>query len=155
MRFWVADPGTVGKLLAFVLHLPECAKDGGIGMSLNKILLLGHLGKDPEMRFLPSGKQTAQFNVATNRRYKVEGEIREETEWFYVVAFGRLAEICGDYLKKGRQVFVEGRMRTRSWEDNERKKHYRTEVIAEGIRLIGKANGNGKQESVVDGDEPF
>ena len=126
-------------------------------MSLNKILLLGHLGSDPEVRFLPSGKQTAQFNVATNRKYKLEGQIREETEWFHVVAFGRLAEICGEYLKKGKQVFIEGRMRTRNWTDNGGQKHYRTEVVAEGMRLIGKAGGNGNKPSdpPVEDDEPF
>jgi single-strand DNA-binding protein len=111
-------------------------------MSLNKILLLGNLGSDPEVRFMPSGKQTTQFSLATNRKYKMEGQIREETEWFQIVAFGRLAEICSEFLKKGRQVFIEGRMRTRSWTDNAGQKHYRTEVIAEGMRLIGKTNGS-------------
>ena len=115
-------------------------------MSLNKILLLGHLGKDPEIRFLPSGKQTAQFNLATNRKYKIEGQLREETEWFHVVAFGRLAEICGEFLKKGRQVFLEGRIRTRNWTDNAGQKHYRTEVILETMRLIGKSNGAGSSQ---------
>lgn len=112
-------------------------------MSLNKILLLGNLGSDPEVRFMPSGKQTAQFSLATNRRYKIEGQVREETEWFQIVAFGRLAEICSEFLKKGKQVFIEGRMRTRNWTDNSGQKHYRTEVIAEGMRLIGKANTAG------------
>lgn len=129
-------------------------------MSLNKILLLGNLGSDPEVRFLPSGKQTAQFSLATNRKYKLEGQIREETEWFQVVAFGRLAEIASEYLKKGKQVFVEGRMRTRTWLDNDQKKHYRTEVIVEGLRLIGaKPNGDGiRVESASDqenSDDPF
>jgi single-strand DNA-binding protein len=123
-------------------------------MSLNKILLLGHLGSDPEVRYLPSGKQTTQFRIATNRRYKVEGQVREETEWFQVVAFGRLAEICGEFLKKGKQVFIEGRMHTRNWVDGNNQKHYRTEVVAEGMRLIGKANGsNGNRETQVDTQE--
>jgi single-strand DNA-binding protein len=127
-------------------------------MSLNKILLLGHLGSDPEIRYLPSGKQAAQFRIATNRRYKVEGQIRDETEWFQIVAFGRLAEICGEFLKKGRQVFIEGRIRTRNWVDGNNQKHYRTEVIAEGMRLIGKANGsNGNRETQMQSEdsEPF
>lgn len=126
-------------------------------MSLNKILLLGHLGKDPEIRFLPSGKQTAQFNLATNRRYKMEGQLREETEWFHVVAFGRLAEICGEFLKKGRQVFLEGRIRTRNWTDNAGQKHYRTEVILETMRLIGKANGGAHSSTTEDptDSDPF
>jgi single-strand DNA-binding protein len=126
-------------------------------MSLNKILLLGHLGSDPEIRYLPSGKQAAQFRIATNRRYKVEGQIRDETEWFQIVAFGRLAEICGEFLKKGRQVFIEGRMRTRNWVDGNNQKHYRTEVIAEGMRLIGKTNGNGHRDMQAQSEdsEPF
>ena len=128
-------------------------------MSLNKILLLGNLGSDPEVRFLPSGKPTAQFSLATNRRYKVEGQLKEETEWFSVVAFGRLAEIASEFLKKGKQVFIEGRMRTRNWTDNSGQKHFRTEVIAEGLRLIG-AKPNGSSGSVVpeansESDEPF
>jgi single-strand DNA-binding protein len=123
-------------------------------MSLNKILLLGHLGSDPEIRYLPSGKQAAQFRMATNRRYKVEGQIRDETEWFQVVAFGRLAEICGEFLRKGRQVFIEGRMHTRNWVDGNNQKHYRTEVVAEGMRLIGKANGlNTNRETQVETQE--
>jgi single-strand DNA-binding protein len=123
-------------------------------MSLNKILLLGHLGSDPEIRYLPSGKQAAQFRMATNRRYKVEGQIRDETEWFQVVAFGRLAEICGEFLRKGRQVFIEGRMHTRNWVDGNNQKHYRTEVVAEGMRLIGKANGlNANRETQVETQE--
>ena len=110
-------------------------------MSMNKILLLGNLGSDPEVRFMPSGKQTTQFSLATNRKYKIEGQLREETEWFHIVAFGRLAEIASEFLKKGKQVFIEGRMHTRNWTDSGGQKHYRTEVIAEGLRLIGKANG--------------
>ena len=125
-------------------------------MSLNKILLLGHLGSDPEVRYLPSGKPTAQFRMATNRRYKIEGQIRDETEWFQVVAFGRLAEICGEFLKKGKPVFIEGRMRTRNWTDGGGQKHYRTEVIAEAMQLIGKANGsNANRETQEQDSEPF
>lgn len=125
-------------------------------MSLNKVLLLGNLGSDPEVRFLPSGNKTAQFSVATNRKYKLEGQVKEETEWFHIVAFGRLAEICGEYLKKGRQVFIEGRVRTRNWTDNEGQKHYRTEVVAEAMRLIGaKPNGDKPDDTIADSDDPF
>jgi single-strand DNA-binding protein len=129
-------------------------------MSLNKILLIGNLGSDPEIRYTRSGKPAAQFSLATNLRYKTEGELREETEWFRVVAFGRLAEICGEYLKKGKPVFIEGRIRTRNWTDGGGQKHYRTEVVAEGMRLIGKGNGpngnKGVQEPEQDQDqEPF
>lgn len=129
-------------------------------MSLNKILVIGNLGKDPEIRYLPSGKPTANFSLAANRKYKVEGELKEETEWFNVVAFGRLAEVCGEFLKKGRPVFVEGRMRTRNWIDSSGIKHYKTEVIAEAMTLMGKPGGNGQAESPMvsepaDSDSPF
>jgi len=114
-------------------------------MSLNKIMLIGNLGSDPEMRYLPgSGKPVVSFRMATNRRYKVEGEVRDEVEWFSIVAFGRLAEICQEFLKKGKQVYVGGRMRTHNWLDQQGAKHYKTEVIAEEMRLIGsRPNGNG------------
>jgi single-strand DNA-binding protein len=115
-------------------------------MSLNKVLLIGNLGSDPDIRFTAAGKQIVVFPVATNRRYKVDGEIRDETEWFSVVAFGRLAEICSEFLKKGRPVFIEGRLKTRSWADAQGGKHYRTEVIAEGLRLIGKRNEQPRAE---------
>ena len=111
-------------------------------MSLNKVMIIGHLGKDPEVRYLPSGKPTANFSVAANHRYKVEGEVKEETEWFNIVVYGRLAEVCSEYLKKGRPVYLEGRMRTRNWLDSSGNKHYRSEVIVETMQLIGpKPNG--------------
>lgn len=118
-------------------------------MSLNKVLIIGNLGRDPEIRYLPSGKPMATFSLAASRRYKVEGEVKEETEWFNVVAFGRLAEICGEFLKKGRPLFVEGRVKTRNWLDNSGVKHYRTEIIAEAMTLMGKPPGNGQPEPTV------
>ena len=110
-------------------------------MSLNKILIIGNLGSDPNVRYLPSGKPAASFSVATNRRYKIEGQLKEEVEWFSVVAFGRLAEICSEFLRKGKPVFIEGRMKTRNWTDGNGAVHYRTEVIAEGMRMIGGRQG--------------
>jgi single-strand DNA-binding protein len=132
-------------------------------MSLNKVLIIGNLGSDPDVRYLPSGKPATSFRIATNRQYKIEGELRKEVEWFSVVAFGRLAEICAEYLRKGKPVFIEGRMKTRNWTDANGAVHYRTEVIAEGMRLIGgKANdGNHSTQSEVppepepEPDEPF
>ena len=125
-------------------------------MSLNKILLIGNLGSDPEMRSLPSGKKAAQFSLATNRKYKIEGQVRAETEWFQIVAFGRLAEICGEFLKKGKSVFIEGRIHTSNWIDNAGQKHYRTQVVAEGMRMIGKGNGSGENHESAEADpEPF
>lgn len=136
---------------------------GGKLMSLNKVLLIGNLGSDPEVRYTPAGKQVVSFRVATNRRYKVEGEVREETEWFSIVGFGRMAEICSEYLKKGKSVFVEGRMQTQSWVDAAGVKHYRSQVIIENMRMIGGPNGNKAAPSeeahaedvVPDPDEPF
>ena len=125
-------------------------------MSLNKILLIGNLGSDPEIRYMPSGKKTAEFSLATNRRYKVEGQLRSDTEWFRIVAFGRLAEICGEFLKKGKSVFIEGRIHTSNWVDNAGQKHFRTQVIAEGMRMIGaKNNGNESHASESPDEEPF
>jgi single-strand DNA-binding protein len=132
-------------------------------MSLNKILIIGNLGSDPNIRYLPSGKPAASFSVATNRRYKIEGQLKEEVEWFSVVAFGRLAEICAEFLKKGKPVFVEGRMKTRNWTDANGAVHYRTEVVAEVMRMIGgrqngeRSSSNESSES-IDSDlpeEPF
>jgi single-strand DNA-binding protein len=127
-------------------------------MSLNKILLIGNLGADPEVRYTPAGKPITSFRMATNRRYKVEGEVREETEWFSVVAFGRMAEICSEFLKKGKSIFVEGRMQTRSWVDAEGAKHFRSQVIVESMRMIGGPNGKpGAVEDMAQAsdDEPF
>jgi single-strand DNA-binding protein len=137
-------------------------KSGGLSMSLNKVLIIGNLGSDPDVRYLPSGKPATSFRIATNRQYKIEGELRKEVEWFSVVAFGRLAEICSEYLRKGKPVFIEGRMKTRNWTDANGAVHYRTEVIAEGMRLIGGRtnDGNRSNQSEVppeqpDPDEPF
>lgn len=130
-------------------------------MSLNKVLIIGNLGSDPDVRYLPSGKPAASFRIATNRQYKIEGELRKEVEWFSVVAFGRLAEICSEYLRKGKPVFIEGRMKTRNWTDANGAVHYRTEVIAEGMRLIGGRTNDGNRStqpevpSEPDPDEPF
>jgi len=130
-------------------------------MSLNKVLIIGNLGSDPDVRYLPSGKPATSFRIATNRQYKIEGELRKEVEWFSIVAFGRLAEICAEYLRKGKPVFIEGRMKTRNWTDANGAVHYRTEVIAEGMRLIGGRtnDGNRNTQSEVppepDPDEPF
>ncbi|MBN1954494.1 MAG: single-stranded DNA-binding protein [Anaerolineae bacterium] len=105
---------------------------------LNKVMIIGNLGRDPEMRYTPSGRPVTSFSVATTRGWtNAEGERREETEWFNVVAWGNLAEICKQHLYKGRQVYIEGRLQTRGWEDAEGKKHYRTELVAHDMILLG------------------
>ncbi|MBN1260643.1 MAG: single-stranded DNA-binding protein [Anaerolineae bacterium] len=104
---------------------------------LNKVMIIGHLGRDPEMRFTASGKPVAAFNVATSRRWTDnEGENQEETEWFHVVAWGGLAELCKKRLNKGSQVYVEGRLQTRSWEGPEGKHYYRTELVAQEMIFL-------------------
>ena len=105
--------------------------------SLNKVMIIGNVGRDPEMRYTPSGAPVTTFSVATSFRWNSkEGEPREETEWFTVVAWNRLAEQCSQYLTKGRKVYIEGRLRTRSWEGQDGQKHYRTEVIASTMLML-------------------
>ncbi len=103
-------------------------------MSLNKCMIIGNLGRDPEMRYTPNGQAVTQFTVAVNRNYKnASGDWQEETEWFRVVAWGPLAERTAEYLRKGRKVYVEGRLQTRQWEDREGQKRYTTELIAQTV----------------------
>ncbi len=105
---------------------------------LNKVMIIGQLGRDPEMRYTPSGRPVTSFSVTTTRSWtSAEGDRREETEWFNVVAWGNLAEICKQYLRKNQPVYVEGRLQTRGWEDQEGKKHFRTELVANEVIILG------------------
>lgn len=105
---------------------------------LNKVLLIGNLGCDPEMRYTPSGRPVTSFSLSTSRSWtSAEGERREETEWFNIVTWGSLAEICKQYLSEGQQVYIEGRLQTRGWEDETGKKHFRTEVVANEMIMLG------------------
>lgn len=108
---------------------------------LNKVMIIGNLGQDPEMRYTPSGRPLTKFQLATNRSWtSAEGEKKTETEWFTIVAWGKLAEICNQYLSKGRQVYIEGRLHTRYWKDEEGATHASVEVVAqEMIMLDGKS----------------
>jgi single-strand DNA-binding protein len=119
--------------------------DGGIeemGRGLNKVMIIGNLGRDPEMRYTPSGKPVTSFSMASSRSWvSSDGERREETEWFNVVAWGNLAEICNQHLSKGQQVYIEGRLQTRSWEDDNGQKHFRTEVVANEMIILGNRIG--------------
>lgn len=111
---------------------------------LNKCMVIGHLGRDPEMRYTANGSAVTTFSVATSRRYTSNGEQREETEWFNVVTWNRLAETCAQYLQKGRLVYVEGRLQTRSWDDQATgQKRYRTELIAEEVKFLGGGRDGG------------
>jgi single-strand DNA-binding protein len=103
-------------------------------MSLNKVMIIGNLGRDPEMRYTPNGQPVTQFTVAVNRNYKNQaGEWQEETEWFRIVAWGPLAERTAEYLRKGRKVYVEGRLQTRQWEGQDGQKRYTTELVANAV----------------------
>ncbi|MBZ0252974.1 MAG: single-stranded DNA-binding protein, partial [Candidatus Methylomirabilis sp.] len=107
-------------------------------------MLIGNLGRDPEIRYLPSGGQVANFSIATTDKWKnKEGNMEDRTEWHNIVAFGRLAEICGEYLRKGKQVYIEGRLQTRSWEDKDGNKRYMTEIVAREMQMLGRRDDAG------------
>jgi single-strand DNA-binding protein len=119
-------------------------KDKGMAKgTVNKVILLGRLGADPDIRYSASGTAVAKFNVATND-YDPSSETKERTEWHRVVAFGKTAEIAGNYLSKGRQVYIEGSLRTQQWEDAQGVKRYTTEIIVREMQLLGGAGGAGE-----------
>jgi single-strand DNA-binding protein len=110
---------------------------------MNKIIVIGNLGRDPEMRYTPSGQAVTSFSVASSRRYRTgDGEQREETEWFNVSAFGRLSEICNQYLTRGQQVYVEGRLRGRSYTDRDGQPRYSLEITATEMQMLGRRGEN-------------
>ena len=122
--------------------------------SLNRVMIIGNIGNEPEMRFTPSGKPTTQFRVAVNTKYTgTNGESKEETEWFSVVTWGKTAELCNQYLHKGSPVYVEGRNKTRNWADQEGKKHYRTELVAGRVLFLGSSNRQAPAEPSDDGGD--
>ncbi len=111
---------------------------------INKVILVGNLGKDPEVSYTPSGMAVAKFSIATSERWKDKnsGEMQERTEWHRITAFGRLGEICGEYLSKGRQVYIEGRLQTSSWE-KDGVTRYSTDIIANEMKMLGsKSSGD-------------
>ena len=117
-------------------------------VSLNKVMVIGNIGGDPEMRFTPNGHPVTSFRVATNWTFTTpEGERKQETEWFNVVTWNRLAEQCNQFLSKGRLVYVEGRLRTRSWEGQDGQKHFRTEVIANRVTFLDRQGQTAVSES--------
>jgi single-strand DNA-binding protein len=115
------------------------------GKSVNKVILLGNLGKDPEVKYTPSGTPVAKLALATNERFKdKDGQWQDRTEWHNVVVWQRLAEIAGEYLKKGSKVYIEGRLQTRSWDDKQtNQKRYMTEVVASDLVLLGGRGDGG------------
>lgn len=134
--------------------------------SVNKAILLGNLGRDPEVRYTPAGQAVTSFSIATTEvRKNKDGEKTEYTEWHKIVAWGRLGEICGEYLSKGKSVYIEGQIRTREWEDKEGNKRWTTEIVANNMQMLGSPGGGGgardsskssKSEEPTDmGGEPF
>ena len=126
---------------------------------VNKVIIIGRLGADPEVRYTPSGSAVANFSVATSEQWTDKsGEKQERTEWHRIVAWGRTGEICGEYLHKGKQVYVEGRLQTRSWEDRDGNKRYTTEIVAQTVQMLGSPSGREQQASSPEdrfsGDEP-
>lgn len=132
-------------------------EDESTPLCLNRVMVIGNLGRDPEMRYTPGGQAVTSFNLAATRTWiTADGDRRDATEWFNVVSWGSLAEICNQYLTKGRRVYIEGELRTRGWEQPDGKKHFRTELVANEMILLGPRP---KQESAeealeLDRDEP-
>ncbi len=123
---------------------------------LNKVMLIGHLGRDPEMRYTPSGRPVTTFSVASSRSWSTaDGDTRSETEWFNIVAWGSLAEICNQYLQKGQQVYIEGRLQTRRWEDDEGNKRSTTEVVAREMIMLGDRRDRQEASEQEEGSEPY
>lgn len=135
--------------------------------SLNKVILIGNLGQDPEARFTPKGTAVTNLSVATNESWKDQsGELQERTEWHKIVMYGRMAETASEYMKKGQMVYVEGRLHTREWEDQNQIKRRTTEISCDNFTMLGKRSGapvsdqepagdSPKPDSTVDDDLPF
>ena len=130
---------------------------------VNKVILIGRLGADPEVRYTSNGTPVANFRIATSTVLtNKQGEKEEKVEWHRIVAFGKLGEICGEYLTKGKQVYIEGRLQTRDWEDKEGNKHWVTEVVATNMQMLGSPPEQNKEEippepieSIPEDDIPF
>jgi len=127
------------------------------GSGLNKVMLIGNLGKDPEVRYTPGGQAVANFTIATNESWNdKQGQKQERTEWHRIVAWGKTAELCGEYLTKGRQVYIEGKIQTREWNNKEGQKQYTTEVVANQVLFLsGGERGPGKGQSRGGGADDF
>jgi single-strand DNA-binding protein len=123
-------------------------------MSVNKVILVGNLGKDPELRYTPSGTAVCTFSLATTDRFKnKQGEQQERTEWHNIVVWAGLAEICGKYLTKGKQIYIEGRIQNRSYDDRDGNKRYITEIVANEMQMLGRAGeqgGDGRSSTPVE-----
>ncbi|MHB8630028.1 MAG: single-stranded DNA-binding protein [Aggregatilineales bacterium] len=127
-----------------------------MGWGLNRLTIIGNLGREPEMRYTPNGKPVTSFSVVVSRMWTgADGERHDEHEWFNVVAWGKLAEICKSHLKKDQQVYIEGPIRTRGWEDEEGKRHFRTEVVADKMIVLGDRRGAAELPPEDEGDDTY
>ena len=126
-------------------------------MSVNKVILLGRLGQDPELKYTPGGAPVCNFSLATTEAWTdKQGAKQEKTEWHRVVVWGKLAELCNQYLAKGRQAFLEGRLQTRSWDDKDGNKRYTTEILASTVQFIGGATAsNNNERGAVDNSNSY
>ena len=124
---------------------------------INKAILIGRLGREPEVRYTPSGVAVANFSIATSEEWKDRetGEKQERTEWHKIVAWRRLGEICGEYLKKGSQVYIEGRLQTRDWEDRDGNRRYTTEIIAQNMQMLDRAGSVGRDMGAPSKEDGF
>ncbi|NOY45296.1 MAG: single-stranded DNA-binding protein [Deltaproteobacteria bacterium] len=110
---------------------------------VNKVILIGNVGKDPELRYTQNGTAVCNFSLATTERAKIQGEWQDKTEWHNIVAWSRLAELCNQYLQKGTQVYIEGRLQTRKWEDREGNTRYQTEIVAQDVQFLSRTRQEG------------
>ena len=123
--------------------------------SINKVILIGNLGRDPEVRYMPSGDAVANITIATTETWKDKaGEKQEQTEWHRVAMFGKTAEIAGEYLKKGSQVYIEGKLQTRKWTDKEGQERYTTEIRADRMQMLGSRSGGSERMAPPEDDAP-
>ena len=123
--------------------------------SVNKVILIGNLGRDPETRYMPEGGAITNISIATTDKWKDKnGEMQEKTEWHRVAFFGKLAEIAGEYLKKGSQVYVEGRLQTRKWQDKDGQDKYTTEIVANVMQMLGSRQGMGGGDREASAERP-
>ena len=123
--------------------------------SVNKVILIGNLGRDPEVRYMPSGDAVANISIATTETWKDKnGEKQEKTEWHRVAMFGKTAEVAGEYLKKGSQVYIEGRLETRKWTDKEGQERYTTEIRADRMQMLGSRSGGSERMAPPEDEAP-
>lgn len=120
---------------------------------VNKVILIGRLGKDPEVKAIANGQNVARLTVATSETWVKDGQRQEKTEWHNITVWGKLAEICGKHLSKGRQVYIEGKLQTRSWEDQNGQKRYATDIVANTVQFLGAAGESTTRSSSSSGDD--